>query len=275
MSVCKWSDMQLEKGGPIIGNNAVDRFLAKGYTGRTRIYMGRWSPKFALAAGKVHMVDAYDHVEADCPRWWEPDVQALQKDFFNKFAAKYDGKIDAVFIANGGTIYAEPFMRGISDKSSRQNLLAAGYTPALDQASYVAGYNMAKVFKQTRIAQAFNNWQYVSADGNGHSDPDFTIQMMDKLASMFPRRAIWANNSIRTPSIKAYQKMYDHMRDAHTKGRPIGFQCATAPRIGSWTKTLDWAVAVGAHAVELSPGFSLYMTEAELKKYDTLLRKAA
>jgi hypothetical protein len=267
--------MQTEKGGPISLNNAVDKFLERGYTGRCRIFFGRYSPPFALAAGKVHMVDPYDKSEADCPRWWEPDVQALQRDFLAKFAAKYDGKIHCIFLANGGTIYAEPFIRGISSPVSRANLLKAGYTAALDQDSYNVGYQMCRVFKKTRIAQAFNPWQYVDAKGQGHTDDDFTIEMMDKLFATFPRRAIWQNNSIRTPSLRSYEKMYGHMRDVHAaKGVPISFQCATKERIGSWTQTLDWAVKIGAHAVELSPGFSLNLNEAELKKYDTALRAA-
>jgi hypothetical protein len=135
---------------------------------------------------------------------------------------------------------------------------------------------MCKVFKQTRIAQGFNPWQYINDKGYPASDVTFTLRMMDALIKTFPRRAIIQNNSIRTPPLKGgYTEMYAYMKHLHdTTNRPISYQCATLPRIGSYQKTIEWAIAQGAHAVELSPGFMTKMTEAEMAKYDKALRAA-
>lgn len=272
-----WADLQKTPGGPIEPNNTVDQFLTKGYTGRCRLFMGRYSPTWVLnQCGKVHVYDPQDGNEADVPTWWEADTQAAQKDFVTKFAAKYDGKISALYFANGGTIYAEPFIRGIGDSRTRANLLAAGYTADKDQASYVAGYDMLKAFKSTYLAQAFNPWQYITPSSHGQ-DVTVTLEMMDKFASIFPRRAIWQNNSIRYPISTMgpeYATMYAHMHEGHLTGRHIGFQCATTERIGDTKATLEWAVKQGASWVELSPGYNLHVTDADLAIIDKALRAA-
>lgn len=272
----RWKELQTQSGGPIVENNAVDKFLARGYKGRARIYMGRHSPQFALDAGQVLMTDAYDGVTAACVRWWEEDVQALQRDFMTKFAQKYDGKISAIYLGTGGTIYAEPFIRGLSSPDTRKNLLAAGYTAAKDANSYEVGFQMCKVFKSTRIAMAYNPWQYLDSSGTFKNDLSFTLKMMDRHRAIFPRRCLLQNNSIRTPMLKgAYPEMYAYMKHLHdTAGAKIGFQCATEPRVGSYQQTIEWAIAQGAHWVELSPGFYNHMTEAEMQKYDRALRAA-
>ncbi len=278
----RWADLQPVKGGPIADGNVIDKAIAKGNPFVVRLFFGRYSPPWAMALGKVHMRDPYDKVEADCVRWWEADVQAAQKDLVVKLAAKYDGKIPMIYIANGGTIYAEPFIRGISDPTTQANLKAAGYTAAADAASYGIGYQMFRAFKVTRLAQAFNPWQAMDANGKVQPpDVDFAIECMDKFAGTFPRRAVWGNNSIRAAGLgPLYAKMYDHMKAAHAaSGRPLRFQTATKPRVGSYVDTLQWAVAQGAHCVELSPGFgdpkgNPFLTPQQQADFDAKLRAA-
>lgn len=271
-------------GGEVIADNAIDHWLSRNLPGTVRLYCGRGPGNVLpngnwLSLGAVTMHDPYDGVTATVCRWWTPEVQKAQKDAIAKLAAKYDGKISLIFIANGGTVYAEPFIRGISSADTRRALLANGYTADADKQSYVAGYEMFKAFHETRLAQAFNPWQYVSKDGLGHQDVAFTIEMIDKFCAMFPRRAVLQNNSIRDGGLgPAYKQMYDHMKDLHdTTGRPIRYQTATKPRVGSFAKALDWALVYGACAVELSPGFqdasSLpYLTPQQLHDYDAKLR---
>jgi hypothetical protein len=280
----RWADLQPVKGGPIVSPNAIDKAISSGVSFRTRLFMGQYSPDWALALGKVHVHDPTDGKDAEVVRWWETDVQLAQKDFVTKVALKYDGQIPLIFIANGGTIYAEPFIRGIgknkdgSPNPTIPNLLDAGYSKAADQQSYVAGYRMFQAFKQTRVAQAFNPWQYIDESGNGKVDVAFTIEMMDEFARIFPRRAVWQNNSIRLGGLgQLYDTMYQHMKDTHAaNGRPISFQTAIQERVGSFSGTLTWAVAQGAHAVELSPGYAgpgtPMLTGAQLASFNAQLK---
>jgi len=271
-------------GGEVIADNAIDHWLSRNVPGAVRLFCGRGPGKLLpngdwLSLGAVTVHDPYDGVTATVCRWWTPDVQAAQKDAIAKLAAKYDGKIKLIFIANGCTVYAEPFIRGIASPDTRHSLLSNGYTPEADKQSYVAGYEMFKAFRKTRLAQAFNPWQYVSKDGLGHQDVSFTIEMIDKFCAMFPRRAVIQNNSIRDGGLGPnYKQMYDHMKELHdTTGRAVRYQTATKPRVGSFVKILEWALVYGACAVELSPGFqnassSPYLTTQQLHDYDAKLR---
>jgi hypothetical protein len=266
-----WADLQPTKGGAIASNNVIDQFLASGKTGRVRVFFGRHSPTWAYnLAGAVSVYDPVDKVGASVPRWWTSAVISAQSEFVSKLAAKYDGRIPVVFIANGGTIYAEPFIRGIGSDYTRKNLLAAGYTPAADKSSYNAGLSMFSAFKTTRLAMAFNPWEYVNSMTDYGADVTFTIAMMDRMRTLFGSRAIWQNNSLQWPLLgHQYTTMYNHM----SKQKPLSFQTDLASRVGSYSDALTWAVNQGAHAVELSPTFQNYLTASQLSKYDTLLRQ--
>jgi hypothetical protein len=274
-------------GGDVSSDNPLDHWLARKPNGAVRLFMGRGPGNVVpngdwLALGAVTVHDPTDNITGTVNRWWEADVQAAQHAAVAKIAAKYDGLVTLIFIANGGTIYAEPYVRGINDANTCHNLLAAGYTAAGDQASYEAGFEMFAAFKQTRLGQAFNPWQGIHPDGTGYIDVDFTIKMMDALCARFPRRAVIQNNSIRTPTFKGpMATMYDHMKMLHeTTGRTVRFQTATKPRVGDFAQTLEWALDHGACAVELSPGVQNCSTKPclsamQLAAYDDRLRAVA
>lgn len=266
-----WKDLQPSGGGPIAANNAIDKFLASGKPGRVRLYFGQHSPAWAVGlAGGVTLHDPIDGITATIPRWWTSSVQNAQRDFVSKLAAKYDGRIPAIFIGTGGTVYAEPFIRGIGAPMTRQNLMASGYTPAADKASYEAAFQMFTAFKTTRVAMAFNPWEYVNSVTNYGEDTSFTIQMMDRMRALFGERAIWQNCSVKWPLLQGqYTAMYAHMRGK----KPVSFQTAQAPRVGSFPAALSWAVGMGAHAVELPKNFWNYLTPAQLASFNAQLRQ--
>jgi len=265
-----WKDLQPTKGGPIASNNSIDQFLASGKPGRVRLYFGQHSPTWATGlAGGVQLHDPIDNVTVAVPRWWTSSVINAQKDFVAKLAAKYDGRISAIFIANGGTVYAEPFIRGIASSMTRQNLLAAGYTPAADKASYVAGLQMFSAFKVTRLAMAFNPWEYVNSMTSYGEDVSYTLEVMDSMRTMFGSRAIWHNSSVKSPLLGGqYTTMYAHMKGK----KPLSFQTAQASRVGSFPNALDWTLTMGAHAVELPKYFWNYLSPSQLSSFDTKLR---
>ncbi|HET6849963.1 MAG TPA: twin-arginine translocation signal domain-containing protein [Gaiellales bacterium] len=265
-----WKDLQPTKGGPIAANNSIDKFLASGRPGRVRLFFGKESPTWAInLAGGVKVHDPVDNITAVVPRWWTSSVINAQKDFVSKLAAKYDGRISAIFISNGGTVYAEPFIRGIGSSLTRQNLLAAGYTPAADKASYVAGLQMFSAFKQTRLAMSFNPWEYINSMTNFGEDVSFTIQMMDRMRTLYGSRAIWCNCSVKWPLLGGqYTTMYAHMKGQ----KPLTFQTAQAPRVGNFPNALTWTVGMGAHAVELPQYFWNYLSGSQLSSFNTKLR---
>lgn len=272
----KWSELQATLNGPLLHPNPIDKALALGKPVRVRPWLGRYSPQFAFdLAGTVVVVDANDPahpVSAKVPRWWDTKLQAAQGDLYSKLAAAYDGRIPLVFLAPNMTMYAEPFQRGTGDPTTRKNLLAAGYTQALDKASYHVAIQMATAFKRTRIGQAYNPWQSVNPEGTQSNDVSFTIQMMDELRAAFGSRAVWQNNSIRTPNVGGqYTTLYAHMLDAH----PVSYQTATEARVGDYAQTLDWAIRQGAHAVELSPGYDKHLSTQQLQTFDAALKANA
>jgi hypothetical protein len=266
-----WKDLQPTRGGAIAANNSIDRFLQSGKPGRVRLYFGQHSPSWATGlAGGVTMHDPIDGVTVSVPKWWTSAVIGAQRDFVSKLAAKYDGRISAIFIGSGGTVYAEPFIRGIGASMTRHNLIAAGYTPAADKASYEAAFQMFSAFKKTRLAMAFNPWEYVNSATNYGEDVSFTIQMMDRMRALFGERAIWQNCSVKWPLLGGqYTAMYAHMKGK----KPVSFQTAQAPRVGNFPSALNWAIGMGAHAVELPKDFWNHLTPPQLASFNAKLRQ--
>jgi hypothetical protein len=270
----RWRDAQPFPGGPVAAP-AIDQALAAGASFRVRLFFGRWAPAWAIAlsGGGVAVHDQTDNITATVPRWWNTAYQAAQASFVAALAAKYDGLVPAIFAASPMTIYAEPFIRQVGDAQTRARLVAAGYTSAADQASYIAMFNMFAVWKRTRVAVAYNPWQTITTSGAASpTDPTgFAEQMIAEHRRRFPS-GIVQNNSIRTPPlVGAYTGVYAAMKASP----PLAFQTATMPRIGSLPQTLDWAIAQGAHLVELDPGWEPLLTDAQVASYDAALRANA
>lgn len=264
-----WSDLQLVANGGLVPNNPIDQWLAKGGVGHVRLFFGRFSPQFAFQYGRVLLSDPQDGLNnIPVPLWWDTRVQALQADCIKKVAAAYDGKISLIFAATPMTIYAEPMMRG-SNRSSA--LPAAGWTEAADHASFDALIQMYSAFKKTRVGVALNPFQTIKSGANA-SDVAYTMAWTDKFRAAFGERAHIQNNSIRTPSLGGdYATLYAYMAGK----KPLGFQTATAARIGDWATTVQWAIDQGAHLVELSGGFQNYLTAAQLTAFDAALKANA
>lgn len=276
-----WAQLQTTRGGAIVRNNAIDKALAAGGPVVVRLLFGMYSPAWVFTRyGSITYADPTppDTGDVQIVPWWKPALQADQADFIAKLAALYDGKIKVIYIATNMTKYAEPFQRATSSSANRSALLKAGYTQAADKDSYKAGYNAFAPFKTTYLAQAFNPWQGVADDGSAVFDNDVTLRRMDVLATTWPGRAIWANNSIREDQSSlgaGYADIYSKMRRANIDtGRSIRFQTATADRVGDLPTVLQWAVDHGAHAVELPVGFKALITDAQLATYNTKLKNA-
>lgn len=263
-------DLEPTQGCALPAGNAIDKAIASGEPFRLRLYFGRYSATWMQTLAKaVTMVDTNDPqkpLSGLVSPWWHKSVQDAQAAFLARLAAAYDGRIPLIFISQPMTIFAEPMIRQVGDPATRANLLKAGYTLALDRASFTAAIEMMRVFKQTRVGLAVNPYQYVSGDGKGHQDAMITREIMAEFRTVFPG-GVLQNNSLRSPGLAGpYTQVYADMTP------PLAFQTATEPRVGDYAKSIEWAIARGAHLVELSPGYEKHLSAAQLADFDQRLK---
>jgi hypothetical protein len=257
----------------------IERARASGDSLRLRILAGRYAPAWVKRRfGTVRIHLPLDDIAADVPRWWVPGYMEVYERLQSRLAAAYDGDatVRSVTVSGAMTMWAEPFLRGISSPLTRRNLVRAGYTPAKDRRALSASIAAQTPWKRTRQVLAVNPWQFVRTDGSFGSETVFTNHMMERFRYIFGDRAILQNNSIRASWIgnmpPLYAAMYRHMR---ALGGPISFQTARLSLVGDLRKVLAWCVAHGAHGVELPPGSAKVLTAAEARSFDATLERNA
>jgi hypothetical protein len=277
-----WAEVQPDpdrfRFAPI--DDLVRRARASGDTLRLRIFAGRAAPGWVKRKfGVVSVYDPIDGIAASVPRWWVPGFMDAYERLQAKLAARYDGNptVRAVSIAGAMTVYAEPFIRGISSALTRSNLLRAGYTPRKDRRAIVASIRAHTPWRRTRQTLALNPWQFVRLDGTVGTRTAFTNRVMNRFRAIFGRRAILHNCSIRSSYItngmpSGYAAMYRHMT---ALGRPISFQTAKTSRVGDLRVVLKWALKQGAHGVELHRGSGTKLTIDEARTFDAKLEARA
>jgi hypothetical protein len=249
---------------------------AAGDTLRLRVMAGRFAPDWVKRRfGTVEVRDPIDGISASVPRWWVADYMNVYRRFQAKLAARYDGNgtIRSVTVSGAMTVYAEPFIRGMSSPFTRTSLLAAGYSAKKDRRAIRESLDAQEPWQGTRQILAFNAWQFVRQDGTFGIDTRFPNRIMDRFRSMFGRRAILQNNSIRAswiqdgmPSVIA--PIYRHMK---ALGGPLSYQTARTARVGDLATVLAWCIRQGAHGVEIHRGASDQITTAQAKNFDTKL----
>jgi hypothetical protein len=256
---------------PIV--TAIQHARASGDVLRLRILAGRYAPRWVKRRfGTVAMYDPVDDVTAKVPRWWVPGYMRVYARFQRRLAARFDdvATIRAVTVAGATTIYCEPFIRGTSAGITRRNLLAAGYTRRKDRRAILASIAAQRSWHRTRQILALNPWQFVRSDGTYGSTSRFTVRAMHRFRSLFGRRAILQNNSIRSSWITqgmppGYGAMYRHMKRL---GPPISFQTARSSRVGNLDTVLQWSLRFHAHAVELHRGSTTQLTTSQAVSFD-------
>lgn len=273
-----WKDLQPNSANDALSaNNAIDKALSAvrqanaNNPGRDmhlkiRLFTGDKSPNWAkqFAGGPVDYIEPQNNITATIPKFWSTEFRDAYNQLVEKIAQKYDDEeeIRDITISRCMTVFAETFIRGITNTTDRQNLVEAGFTPELDKQCHQEQIDAHTVFERTRSSLAFNPWQYIKvATMTVNIDVDFTNEMMTYCRSKLGQRCILENNSIRDsattsdPLDSAHVAMYANMK---ALGPPILFQTSTESRIGDWRKTLEWAVSQGANAVELNSSYSNY-----------------
>ncbi|MDP9297615.1 MAG: hypothetical protein M3O98_02970 [Actinomycetota bacterium] len=202
-------------------------------------------------------------------RTWEPEYQSIRSDLLRALAV-YDGAIPLIFDTWGMDVFAEPFLRSLGDPASRESLRAAGYTADADRASQLAGLQAHTVFERTRIGFALNGYQVPKPDWSGFTtDMTFVASFCDQARTLFGQRACLGNNSIRSSYIgqqRSAGSLYGILED---QGPPLRFQTAVGDKLGDLHEVIDWAISMGAYAVELPPGYEALVTDSYLHQAKT------
>ena len=220
--------------------------------------------------------------------YWEPAMLTAYRNLMQNLAAKYDkpnSGLNEITNSLCMSVWAEPFINHMNDSQSVQDFLTAGYTDAKGRACIKNSIDAHRVWKYVRTSLSFNPWDII--DGTpAHpvtgTNEAFTESMIDYCRSALGQSCVLENNSIRASTTAS--AMYAKIK---TLGPPITFQTAATVRIcGTLNpapsdsvclgKTLDFAIGLGANAVELPTGYdstsnSVYMPETTLAVYDTKL----
>lgn len=270
-----WSKIEPKPGVFRFGmiRNFIQQARATGNVLRLRVYAGRTAPDWTRRRfGSVFVYDPIDGMSAAVPRWWVRGYRRAYAKLQAHLARAFDGNptIRAVTISEPMTIYAEPFIRGLQDSRTRQNLLSSTYTKKKDQHAWIGAVRAHRVWKKTRQILTINPWQYMNQNGSFGFNVRFTNRIMNLCRRNFGRRCILQNNSMRASWLPnnmpgGYHEMFRHMRKL---GPPISFQTANTARLGKLTKVLDWYLTFHAHGVELKSGAADQLTAAQAKSYD-------
>jgi hypothetical protein len=224
---------------------------------KLRVFAGTGAPNWAKNLGGPPFIarDRSSGATGTVGRFWTPEFGQAYQNLEAQLAARYDGvpELREVVIARCMTIYDEPMIRQISDPSTVAAMLAAGYTPAADEACQQQQIQAHTVWQHTRSDLAFNPYQYILPTGKTGTSEAFTEQMMDYCRATLGQRCILENNSLRSTSLgPSYTQMYAAIK---TRGANIVFQTATLARIGNLYTTLTQAIGYGAASVELPSGY--------------------
>ena len=252
-----WS--RLQPGRHRFRRGILDRALSRARRSDSRVKLrvlaGVHAPGWAkrLGGAPVPMRDPHDGQRGTVPRFWTTGFGTAYADLQRRLARRYDDNpvLGEVVISRCTTFYAEPFVRQTADPASRRALRRAGYTIARDKRCHHQEVAAHRVWKRTRSGLALNPAQLVTRGGGRTVDTGFTIAMMRSCRDTLGVRCVLENNSIRSPIASLgdeYQRMYAAMAN---RAPTIGFQTATAERMGSCAETLSWAADRGASYVEI------------------------
>lgn len=219
---------------------------------KLRVLSGWASPEWVkdLDGDRVRILEPQSGLTHQVGRFWEDGHAQAYRALHEALSARYDDAavLRVVTASLCTTVYAEPFIRQVSDETSRHALLDAGYTVPADLACLETQLEVHDLWQRTRTGLALNPYQRIQR-GQSVIDVGPTVRMMTRCREVLGERCVLENNSIRTPSLTgANQEMYAEMARL---GAPIAFQTATPERVGDLGATIRWAIDQGASAVEL------------------------
>jgi hypothetical protein len=289
-----WSEIEPSEGNYNFAK--FDQALAKKLPIRLRVWAGIHTPQWLKNKLGVVTVEGSQSGSRDTmvPYWKDGVADSYWRSYelFQRALKTHVGDenplIHGIQISGTMFVYSEPFLHQFGsengDKFTIRQVKASGWTVAKDKAAQIRCLNIHKsVWTKMPQMFAFNAFQSFDNDLNVRMDHGYVKTFIKVFRSKFGRaRAVIANHSIRESYIgKSMPKFYRFLKKG---GKPLYFQTATWDRIAkkgeaaskkqrhaALIKVMDWALKMGASALELPAGHNL--RASEIKKYDRKFKK--
>ena len=297
-----WADLQPTQGGPIQHGsvNQLDQAISQvtAYNSghpthqiyiKLRIQAGNHAPSWAQTLGGFTPVSITDTGAGTADSgtvgpFWRDDYGAAYQSFVAQLAASYDANplLREVTVSQCMTLTAEPFIRHDNGTTpafpslsgySIGNINNPDSTPNTDAYCLKHQIDGFAVWHSTHVSLSFSNYTGFNTDPSatpGVAYDNFTAGVMTYCRQVLGNRCVLENNSIRSDyATKNEQTLPNTVFNALFKNGPDAtYQTASASNVGDLPTTLQWAVTLGANAVELPANYATTLSTDQLKAYN-------
>jgi hypothetical protein len=257
-----WS--RLEPSGPgLVGGNPVDQAISQAdaldrqhpghaFRIKVRVLAGIDSPGWVKTLGGSPVLvtePGGGHVvSGTTPRFWTAPVGDAYNRLMQELATRYDSapEVGDVVISRCMTVYAEPMVRQYNNRQSVADMLAAGYTSALDDICQHQEIDAAKVFRHTHVSISISPYERIDAPGGPVLDDSYAISIAEYCRSTLGQQCVLGNNELGRPVFDNGPEQDSPIYQAIGRlGPPTYFQVeANTNRIGSGSE-MQAAIAQG------------------------------
>jgi hypothetical protein len=269
-----WDKMQPTQNGQLV-TSQIDTALAavQAYNtqnpahqlgAKLRIYSSSSAPLWVQQLGGATPIPIQRNPggcsSGNCPltigKFWDPSYIAAWQTFQAMVAAKYDSNpiVRAVAVTSCTSQTDEPFVP-TTDKTSKANLIAAGYTDGAYQSCLSGAPADYKAWKTTLVDYSFNTFVSMQVGG---TNPAFTANTMAACRNSLGAQCVLDNHDLMEPTNPNDSIVYSTMP---TLSGPINFQTQAPRGMGcQWTATIARGIQLGASAIEIWPAFQGFTT---------------
>lgn len=182
-------------------------------------------------------------------RFWSTAYRQAWRDLQSRLAATYDANplIDEVANSSCASMTDEPFNIA-GDAPSLGSMVAAGLSDAAERECLMNSDADYAAWRTTRIEFPINPYRGPQ-NGRIRADMGFTLAVMQHWRQALGPRGVISSHALQSPEPERLVPIYDYMRQL---GPPLEFQ-TNAPRNIDWNGAIQYAVSLGATAVELWP----------------------
>lgn len=269
-----WSQFQPSAHTDFV-TTELDNAIASGQQFRLRLMCGRNAPTWLKTeAGSFTYTEPNSLDVVTVPKWWTAAYIARYIELMGRIQVTYDGILSCLSISGCMTYYDEPCQRGVTSgdatavASNISNMLAAGYSKALDISAQQQVFDAHTVFTHTRSIYSYNPFGYINDSGVGAKDPAQTDAFMTYQRAALGPYSILQNDSLREsfiiPSFASsvggvYTQIIAHgppwsIQGAGNANVAVTVKPTSDPATwypGRLTPCIQWVADHGGHAFEL------------------------